>query len=142
LRYGYRFLEHRTDALILAEGRDLNQAFANAGLALVDTMVTLDTVAGNRRERLRARGRDLRALLYNWLELLLLRVVRDGRVYSGFDVRVTGYPRGHRLAGIGLWEPLQPQKHLPKVEVKAPTYHLMEVRALPGHATLRFLLDL
>jgi SHS2 domain-containing protein len=142
LRHAYRFLEHRTDALILAEGRDLNQAFANAGLALVDTMVTLDTVAGNRRERLRAHGRDLRGLLYNWLELLLLRVVRDGRVYSRFDVRVIGYPRGHRLEGVGLWEPLQPEKHRPKVEVKAPTYHLMEVRTLPGQVTLRFLLDL
>ena len=41
---GYRYLEHMTDVFIEVTGSTLEEAFANAGVSVVDTMVDVNLV--------------------------------------------------------------------------------------------------
>jgi SHS2 domain-containing protein len=131
-----------TDAYIEARGRSLEEAFANAARALIDTVVHLEAVEGNQVAEFEVEGYDLQSLLYNWLEEVLLRFAIDRLVFHRFEVTIRRKADGYHLKGRGYGELLQVEKHRPKVEVKGVTYHLMEVVEAPEGVRLRFLLDL
>ena len=141
---GYVFLEHVSDALIDAFGVSLEEAFVNAARGLIDTMVDIVTVEeAGVVEKFEVRGRDLESLLYNWLEAVLIRVETGEVVFSSFDVKISRVNKEYRLRGVGRGEMLNLEKHKPKTEVKAVTYHMMRIQEEEGgRVSARFLLDL
>jgi SHS2 domain-containing protein len=138
---GYRFLEHMTDAVIEAHGETLEEAFENAAKGVNDTMIDLNTIRPDRDIRIAAEGHDLYSLLFDWLDKVMLLLVVDGIVMSEFSVEIK-HNNGYSLEGVARGEKLDLEKHHYKVEIKAVTYHEMEIRQEKGKATVRFLLDL
>jgi protein archease len=139
---GYRFLDHMTDAVIEAYGTTLEEAFENAAMALCDTMIDLKTVRPKREIKFSAKGDDLHSLLFNWLDKVMLLLVADGVAMSEFSVKIKQHNNGYLLEGTTRGEPLQLDRHHYKVEIKAVTYHEMEIKQEKGMTTARFLLDL
>lgn len=138
----YIFLEHMVDALIEAHGKNLEEAFESAGTALIDTMVHIEKVDEKIEDHIKVNGWDLKSLLYNWLEEILIKVTSEGRVYSSFRVKISKKEGNYELEAIAKGEDLDIIKHEPKTEVKAVTYHMMDIKQNERGATLRFLLDL
>jgi SHS2 domain-containing protein len=130
------------DALIEAHGKNLEEAFESAGMALVDTMVHIEKVDKKIEDHIRVNGWDLKSLLYNWLEDILIKVTSEGRVYSSFRVKISKKDGNYELEAIANGEDLDIVKHEPKTEVKAVTYHMMDIKQNEKGVTLRFLLDL
>jgi SHS2 domain-containing protein len=139
---GYRFLDHMTDAFIEAYGTTLEEAFENAAKALCDTMIDLKTVRPKREIILSAKGNDLYSLLFDWLDKVMLLLVADGIAMSQFSVKIKQRNNIYLLEGTARGEPLELDRHRYKVEVKAVTYHEMEIKQEKGLITARFLLDL
>ncbi len=139
---GYVFLEHMSDALLEAYGATLEEAFSNAARALTDTMIDIGTVEKRVKVKFDVQGGDLENLLYNWLEAVLVKVTTDGLVFSSFDVKIRRVDGQYVLHGAAQGEELNPEKHKAKMEVKAVTYHLMQIKTEEGQVTARFLLDL
>lgn len=139
---GYRYLEHTTDVLIEASGGSLGEVFSNAAKGLIDTMVEIDKVNELSKVDFELKGSDLENLLYNWLEEVLLKVELDEMVFSSFNVEITERNGEHRLKGTGRGEHLDLEKHNPKTEVKAVTYHRMEIRKERDKFIAQFLLDI
>jgi protein archease len=139
---GYRFLDHMTDAIIEAYGSTLEEAFENAAKALCDTMIDLKTVRGEREIKLSAKGNDLYLLLFDWLDKVMLLLVADRIAMSQFSVEIKQHNSDYLLEGITRGEPLELDRHHYKVEIKAVTYHEMEIRQEKDMITTRFLLDL
>lgn len=135
---GYRYLDHMTDAVIEAYGGTLEEAFENAAKGLNDTMIDLKTVRPDREIKISASGHDLYSLLFDWLDKVMLLLVADGIVMSEFSVKISGYS----LEGIAKGERLNLERHHYKVEIKAVTYHEMQITQEKGQSTVRFLLDL
>jgi protein archease len=138
---GYRYLDHMTDAVIEAYGSTLEEAFESAAKALNDTMIDLKEVKPDMEVRIQASGHDLQELLFDWLDRVMLLLVADGIVMSEFSVKIR-QGNGYSLEGVAEGEKLNLKKHHYKVEIKAVTYHEMEIRQASGSATVRFLLDL
>ena len=138
---GYRILDHMTDAFLEAYGETLEEAFENAAMGLNDTMVDLMSVKPDREIKITAEGHDLCSLLFDWLDKVMLLLVSDGIVMSDFSVKIK-QNKGYFLQGIAKGEPLNLDKHHYKVEIKAVTYHEMEIKQEKGKAAVRFLLDL
>jgi SHS2 domain-containing protein len=138
---GYRFLDHMTDAVIEAYGKTLEAAFENAAKGVNDTMVDLKTVRPSKEIKINAKGHDLYSLLFDWLDKVMLLMVADGIVMSEFSVKIK-HNSGYSLTGIAKGEKLDLDRHHYKVEIKAVTYHEMQVTQEKGKATVRFLLDL
>ena len=131
-----------SDAYVEAYGKNLDEAFDNAARALIDTMVPIRDVRRKFTEPIEVEGHDLQSLLYNWLEAVLIKVTSEAKVYSSFDVKVRKTDEGYALVASAKGEELDVRRHKPKVEVKAITYHLMEIRREDDQVILRFLLDL
>ncbi|MEM3437713.1 MAG: archease [Nitrososphaerales archaeon] len=138
----YTFLEHMVDALIEAHGESLEEAFESAGLALVDTMVNIEKVEEKIEDHIKVNGWDLKNLLYNWLEELLIKVTSEGKTYSSFKVKIKKKEGMYELEAVAKGEDLDIVKHEPKTEVKAVTYHMMDIEQNGKGFKLRFLLDL
>jgi SHS2 domain-containing protein len=131
-----------TDAVIEAYGTTLEEAFENGAKALSDTMIDLKTVRPEKEIKLCAKGHDLYSLLFNWLDKVMLLIVADGIALSQFSIKIKQHNSGYSLEGATRGEPLDLDRHRYKVEIKAVTYHEMEIKQEKGMVTLRFLLDL
>ena len=143
MRKRFRFLEHTADAYVEAYGNCLEEAFGNAGAALTDVMTELETVEAKTEESLVVEAQDEPALLYSWLEELLIEFELKGKLYSRFEVSsIDETSDGFRLRAKAWGEKYDPQKHPTKVGIKAATYHMMEIVKEPESVTLRFILDI
>jgi SHS2 domain-containing protein len=136
-------LEHTADVYVAAYGRDLAEALENAAMAMFETMTDTRDVEPKIEETVEVEGYDRQALLYNWLEELLVRFETNNILYSRFKIlRVEEDGGGLRLKARIQGEEFSPEKHRQKVGVKAVTYHRMEVQESPEGVTLRFILDI
>ena len=139
---GYRFLDHMTDAVVEAHGATLEEAFEQAAMGLVDTMVDIAGVRPGNEVSIEAEGHDPESLLFDWLDKVMLLLVADGFATSKFYVKIQEQQSNYLLKGTARGEKLDLSRHHYKVEIKAVTYHEMSVRRQEGRTTLRFLLDL
>ena len=136
----YRYLDHMTDAFIEVIGDTIDQAFENAGISVVDTIVDINSVENKEDRKIEINSDDLKGLLYSWLEEMIILTITDGFAGKTFNVKITKNDKYHLLAKIS-GEEINFEKHHFKMEIKSPTYHLMEI--IDGKPVLmRFLLDL
>jgi len=139
---GFEFLEHTADAYIAAYGKDLAGAFENAAVAMFDVMTQVEKVHAKVEDEVEAKGSDEYALLYSWLEALLVKSELNRMLYSKFKVsELLQDSDGFELKAKIWGERFDPKRHLQKVGVKAVTYHRMEIIKAPGKITLKFILD-
>ncbi len=138
----FRFLEHTADAYIEAYGDTLEDAFENAALATLEVMTDSEKVDPRIEDDVEVEGHDEHALLYNWIEELLIRFETTGNLYSRFKIsNIEEAASGFRLKARIWGESFNPEKHLSKVGVKAITYHRMEIVRKPKKVTVKFILD-
>jgi len=139
----FKFLEHTADAYIAAYGNTLEEAFENAALATFEVMTDIKKVKPRIEDNVEVEAHDEYALLYSWLEELLIKFETTNNLYSSFKVSpIERTPSGLRLRAKIWGEPLNPEKHLQKVGVKAVTYHQMEIVKRPKIVTVKFILDI
>jgi len=139
----FEFLEHTADAYIAAYGKELTEAFENAAIAMFEVMTEVNDVSPKVEEYVEVAAEDEFALLYSWLEALLVKFEINEILYSKFKItELDETSSGFRLRAKISGEKFDSRKHLQKVGVKAVTYHRMEIIKEPDMVTLRFILDI
>ena len=136
----YRYLDHMTDAFIEVVADTIDEAFANAGISVVDTIVDINSVEIKDDRKIEVGADDLKGLLYSWLEEIIILTITDGFAGKIFSVKITKNKKYHLLAKVS-GEEINFEKHHFKMEIKAPTYHLMEIKD-EKPVLMRFILDL
>lgn len=136
----YRYLEHATDAFIEVNATDLEEAFAVAARSVVETIVDADTIEEKKEKTVTVTGKDIDYLLYNWLEEMIILAITDGFVARSVKLKIEKNSEYRVLATLS-GEDVDLKKHHFKVEIKSPTFHLMEIKQ-NGGVTMRYLLDL
>lgn len=119
----YELLEHTADVMIKAHGKDLEECFANAAYALWDQITDVSQIGNNEEVSFTVSGHDNESLLYNFLSEFLF--IRDAKrlLLSEFRVRI----KGTSLQCTARGERFDPSKHAYRHDVKAITYHMLEV---------------
>jgi SHS2 domain-containing protein len=139
----YEFLEHTADAYVAAYGKDLAEAFESAAVAMFDVMTEVEKVKAKVEDHVEVEAEDEYALLYSWLEDLLVKSDINEMLYSKFEISsINKTLEGFRLKAKIWGEKFNPEKHLQKVGVKAVTYHRMEILKELNKITLKFILDI
>lgn len=124
----YEWIDHPADEGFRAYGRTLAEAFENAALALNDIVVNVEEVRPEKAVDVEIEARDREALLFDWLDELLYLLDADGLVFSEFEVsELEKIDDGYRLKGTARGEKLDLERHGYGTEVKAITYHMMEI---------------
>ena len=139
----FEFLEHTADAYIAAHGKTMKEAFENAALAMFEVMTDTDKVSPDIEDSVEVEAEDSFALLYNWLEALLVKFETRNMLYSKFKIsNMEETSDGFRIKATVWGEQFNAEKHLQKVGVKAVTYHRMEIIKDFDEVTLEFILDI
>ena len=140
---GFKLLEHTADAYVEAYGTSLEEAFENAARATINVMTEIEKVEPKTEEALEVEAPDEYALLYSWLEKLLIKFELAGKLYSRFKIStIEKTHAGLKLKAKAWGEPYNPERHPSKVGIKSVTYHQMEIVKKPKSVTVRFILDL
>ncbi|MAG15356.1 MAG: archease [Dehalococcoidales bacterium] len=119
----YRLIEHTADMGLVAYGRNLTEAFANAAYGLFSIIAELRTVKETESRRLEINEDDPEALLFEWLNHLLYLFDVDMIIFKKFDIIDFD---GHSLKATCYGEKYDPSRHKLKRGVKAATYHLLK----------------
>lgn len=139
----FEFLEHTADAYIAAYGESLEEALENAAYATFEVMTDVGEVKPETVDNVEVEAHDEQALLYNWLEELMVRFETTGNLFSRFEISsIKKTSSGLKLKAKIWGEPFDPEKHPQRVGVKAITYHRMEILKKPKAVTVRFILDI
>jgi SHS2 domain-containing protein len=139
----FEFLEHTADVFIAAHGMTLEEAFENAALALFEVMTDTDKVSPEVEESVEVEAEDEYALLYSWLEALLVKFETKNMLYSKFKIsNLEETADGFRIKATAWSEKFNVEKHTQKVGVKAVTYHRMKIIKETDKVTLEFILDI
>ena len=139
----FEFLEHTADILIAAHGQNMEEAFENAALAMFEVMTDSAKVDPEQEDSVEVEAEDEYALLYNWLEALLVKFEVNGMLYSKFKINTIQDTSESFKLNSTIWgEKFNPEKHTQKVAVKAVTYHRMEIIKEIDKVTLEFILDI
>jgi len=136
----YKFLDHATDAFIEVTAKDLKEAFLVTADAVINLTLDQDKVEEKDHKVIVAQGKDLRYLLFSWLEEITFVLITEGFAIRRIEIEIQEN-NGYKIQGKAFGEPLEFLKHNFKVEIKAPTFYDMEIRQ-NGQVYMRFLLDL
>jgi len=136
----YKLLDHATDAVIEITASNLKEAFVVAGQSVVDITLDSEKVEEKEQRMLKVTGKDLRYLLFNWLEEVNYQLITEGFAIHRFALDISENSE-YKLNATAYGEPLDLQKHHFRVEIKAPTFHEMEITE-GKQVIMRFLLDL
>ena len=136
----YKYLEHSTDAFIEVRAKNLEEAFSVAGKSVVETIIDSNNIQEIEEKNIKVKGRNLLNLLYNWLEEIVTITITDGFAIRNFSVNIKKNKEYQIISNIS-GEKLDIKKHNFKVEIKSPTFHLMEIEE-NDEIIMRYLLDL
>jgi SHS2 domain-containing protein len=119
----YQVLDHTADIMIRTEGKDLADCFSNAAYALMDQIVEAERIVAREAETFDVDGFDHESLLLNFLTEFLFLLDTKRMVFKEFDVHIDGL----KLRCTARGEQIDIERHHAKKEVKAITYHMMEI---------------
>jgi len=139
----FRFLEKIAIADIAFEayGRTLEELFESSALALFEAMVKVDTVQANQTESIQLESDKIEDLLFDWLSELVYIKDAKAMLFSSFNLKIED-KRKYYLQAQAQGEKIEPGKHHLKVDVKAVTYHMLEVKRENNQWTAQVILDI
>jgi len=125
IRKKYRLIDHTADFGIHVFGADAEELFKNAGVALFDVLTDLDSVKEHHNHIITCQGIDWPDLMVNWLrELLYLWNGKQLLVKKATIENISEF----KLQATLFYDPYDPDRHVIKEEIKAVTYHQIDVQ--------------
>lgn len=134
----YEYFQTTADMGFNAYGKNLNEAFENAALAMFNIITDTDNVEPKSEITFEITSEDEVSLLYDYLEELLFHHETDFMLFSKFNVEIDD--NLHLKATIS-GEEINWDRHERKTEIKAITFHKMQVKKT-DNVKLRAIVDL
>jgi len=119
----YTLIDHTADMMVRANGSTLEECFENAAFALFDQTVDLSNIGTSEETDIRVTGIDDEDRLYSFLSEMLFIEDADNLILKEFEVSFDGDDVVCHARG----ETLDRTRHRIRSEVKAVTYHMMEI---------------
>lgn len=119
----YVLIDHTADMMVKAFGKNLEECFGNAAYALFDQTVDLSNIGTSETTEIRVSGIDEEDRLFSFLSEMLFIEDADNLILKEFDVRF----EGEDVVCTARGETLDRTKHRVRSEVKAVTYHMMNI---------------
>jgi len=135
----YETFDHTADVGIRVFGRTLEEVFVNAAYALFDQWTDLRKVREKISQEISVQGADREDLLIRWLGELLFLGESRGYLFQGVSMRRLD---STSLQAVARGEIFDPSRHRFKTEIKAVTYHQVEIKEVDGKWEGRVIFDI
>jgi len=135
----FKFLEGiaTADVAIEATGKNLEEAFAEAALAMFEVQTNTKKVKPSISKNVSIKSEDKKSLLFDWLSRLIYLRDVEKMFFSRFDVKINKLKLDAKIYG----EKIDRKKHEIKIEVKGVSYTQMKIEEKPNECKIRVVLD-
>lgn len=137
----FEYFEVTADIGFYAYGNNLNEAFENAGLAMFNIISDTGEINPLKSITFEISSEDEVSLLYDYLEELLFYHEIEFMLFSEFSVNIVKTDDGYCLKARIVGEEINWDRHERKCEIKAITFHQMEVN-VNDKVSLKAIVDL
>ena len=124
MKNAFDIIDHVADVGITAYGEDMKQLFANAALALFSLITDVQSVKERLQHRVEINSENRDNLLIEWLNELIYLFDAEHLLFSQFEIESLN---NNQLKATCHGEEFDPTRHRIKIDVKAATYHMLEV---------------
>ena len=125
----FEVTDHTADIGVTAWGKDLADLMANAACGMLSLIVEPQTVNSTLTRKIELEEPDEVTLLVGWLNTLLYELDVNRLLFREFDIVMSGETR---LSAVCRGEKFDPDKHRLIREVKAATYHNLDITMVKG----------
>ncbi len=133
----YELIDHTADICIKAFGKNLSECFENAARGMFDIITDKSEIENIGQYDIELEAYDLEQLLVDWLSELLYLHSAHNLVFGFFKVNLD--KKNNKMFGRVFGEKFDISKHKIGAEIKAVTYHILEVRdKQPRHVQVLF----
>lgn len=139
MRKLYEFFDVTADAGFYAYGENINQAFENAALAMFNIITDTQNVSNTKTYYFSIQSEDKISLLYDFLEELLFIHETEFMLFSQFSINIDD---NLNLKAIVKGEMIDWEKHKRGSEIKAITFHKMNIEQTKDSCKIQAILDL
>lgn len=124
----YKYLENiaTADAAFEVEAPDLNSLFSESAQAMFGIMTDLSVIQPKSQKVIKLSADSSDRLLFDWLSELIYLKDKDKFLFSRFVVEIKK-SKEYELNAEVYGEPIDLEKHQPRADVKAITYHMFKV---------------
>ena len=134
----YKIIDHTADFGIHVFGSDAKALFSNAAVAMFDLITDINSLQGLEYIDLKISGEDRADLMVNWLRETLF--LWNGREMLVKTVSVASLTQQNLSAKVAF-DTYDPGRHVIKTEIKAVTYHQIQVNRTPTGWEAKIIFD-
>jgi len=141
----YEFLEDIAiaDVAFKAYGKTLEELFENCAEAVFEVMVgTLRVDVRGGKWEMRLKNKNLDGLLYDFLSELVALKDEESVIFGKFEVKIKKDENAFRLNAKVYGDKIDPERHELRIDVKAVTMHLFEVKKVKTGYQATVVLDI
>lgn len=135
---GFEIIDHTADVAIAAYGNDVKQAFANAALGMFSLMIDIGKIKEMTSLTVTATADDRKDLLVAWLNELIYTFEVERMLFKRFEIETL---EDTKLKAECYGEKID-LRHKLKMEIKAATYHMLQIEEKPGRTRVQVLFDI
>ncbi|MBL7130774.1 MAG: archease [Candidatus Omnitrophica bacterium] len=135
----YEVIEHTADVGLRIYGRDLKELFVNAARGLFSLIVDLEKVEPSFETDVDLKDDNREELLISWLNELIFQFSARSFIPKEFRInKITNEGISAKVFG----EKIDLSRHKILSEIKAATYHELEVKEINGGIQARVIFDI
>jgi len=127
------------DLLIEAKGKTLGEAFGQIALGMFNMMTPISRIKEKEEFTIKAEGRDLEGLLFNLMDEFLFINDIEFLVPRSIDITID-YEKITAVAKC-KGERFSASTHKVGIQIKAVTYHMMEIKKIIDGWYIRIVFD-
>jgi len=139
MSYSYPEGGPTADLLVAATGKSLGEAFAQIALGMFNMMTPLSGISEKEEFKLDAQGTDLESLLFNLMDEFLFITDVDFLIPKSIEVIVDH--KNLSASAVCMGERFSAATHEVGIQIKAVTYHMMEIKETPDGWSVRMVFD-
>lgn len=133
----YDLIDHTADVGVKAYGKTLSECFENIAKGMFDIITDNSKIESIGQYEISLEAPDLEQLLVDWLSELLFLNSAKNLVFGFFKINLD--EKNNSLSATVFGEKYNISKHKIGAEIKAVTYHMLEVKnKKPVHVQVLF----
>jgi len=134
----YEYLEHTADAKFRAYGKNLEQAFSNSALAMMNIITDTSKLGSDIKKTIEVSAESNESLLYDFLERFIFLIDTEHFLLKEIkDITIDGFKLKAEVVGETLKD-----SHEIHTAVKSMTYNDMFIKEEDGNFIIQVVVDL
>lgn len=138
----FKYFDTTADIGIEVQAENINKAYTNCGLATLNLITDIEKIKPKISKKIYIESEDEYGLLYDWITELLILLDSENYMTSQYNISITQKDDMFILDGTIYGDIYNTNIYNYKTEVKAITYHKMEIENKNGIYSIRFIVDL